>query len=109
MAEPTIEQVFGANSTQNLDDWVISKSDLQSVGLTPSATNTAESLFVALFLMAKIYLNQINQQTNPDIQVTIEDGFPSLVERNGITYRQRSFNVYLETPDSGSEIDPDNF
>jgi len=107
MAEPTIGEVFGSGSTQTLDSLVISKSDL--VGLTAQATNTAESMFVSLLLKAMAYLNADIQQTNPDIQVTIETGFQSIIERNGTSYRQRSLNIYLETPESNNEIDPNQF
>ncbi|MEQ9485579.1 hypothetical protein [Coleofasciculus sp. F4-SAH-05] len=94
MAEPTLGQVAGTNSTQNLTTWTIDKSDLNSVGLTATETNTGESLFVSFFLKAKEYLTPENQVNNPDIQVTIVDGGQSLITRNGTTYRQTAYFVY---------------
>lgn len=111
MAEPTLIQVFGANATQTLSTLTISKTDLATVGLTASATNTAESLIVALLLLAGSYLKATNQTSvNTDIQVTIDDsGYPQLVSRNSLNWRQITYNVNLQTPDTGLTIDPDNY
>jgi hypothetical protein len=110
MAEPTLAQVFGSNATQDANTLTISKADLTSVGLTASANNTAESLVVALILKAASYLTETNQSSNPDIQITIADsGFPQIVSRNNSQYRQITYNVNLQTPDTGFTIDPDNY
>jgi hypothetical protein len=111
MPEPTLTQVFGVNATQTSTTLTISKADLVSVGLTASASNTAESLIVALLLMAGQYLKTTNQDSvNTDIQVTITDsGFPQLVSRNSTQWRQITYNVNLQTPDTGFTIDPDNY
>lgn len=111
MAEPTGVQVFGTGFTQDATSFTIQKSALAAVGLTASASNTAESLIVALILQAASYLNTTNQDsTNTDIQVTIADsGFPQLVSRNSLQWRQITYNVNLQTPDTGFSIDPDNY
>ncbi|MFB2770362.1 hypothetical protein ACE1AT_13885 [Pelatocladus sp. BLCC-F211] len=109
MAEPTLQQVFGANATQDANTITISKADLTSVGLTSSATNRAEQLFVAILLKAADYLNSTNQGTDNDIQVTIEDGFLSIVSRNNSNYRQNSYTVNLQKLDTSSTIDPDDY
>lgn len=111
MSEPTLTQVFGANAVQDANTLTISKADLASVGLTANATNTAESLIVALLLKASSYLNETNQSnTNTDIQVTIANsGFPQIVVRNNANYRQITYNVNLQTIDNGFVIDPDNY
>ncbi|MGI2909847.1 hypothetical protein AABK37_42490, partial [Hassallia sp. VBCCA 56010] len=67
----TLAQVFGDNATQDSSNLTISKADLAAIGLTASSNNTAESLLVALILKAASYLNETNQSTNNDIQVTI--------------------------------------
>lgn len=46
----TLQDVFGANSTQDSNTLTVSKSDLISAGLTPVATNTAESILIAIIL-----------------------------------------------------------
>jgi hypothetical protein len=110
MAEPTLVQVFGTNASQTASELVIQKSDLASVGLTASATNTGESLIVALLQLAKAELNTTKQETNTDIQVTIiDDTTPTIIVRNNANYRQLSLTINLETPDTGSAIDPDNY
>ena len=109
MAEPTLEQIFGANASQDATTLTIAKSDLTSVGLTASASNTPESLFVAVLLKSAAYLNEANQQTNPDIQITIAESFQSLVSRNNQQYRQRSYSVNLDKPDTAGGIDPDDY
>jgi hypothetical protein len=110
MAEPTLQQVFGVNATQTSTTLTISKNDLAATGFTPATANTAESLFVALLLLADNYLNETQQQADNDIQVTIADsGFPSIVTRNSQTYRQVTYNINLQTLDNGFTIDPDNY
>lgn len=109
MPEPTLEQVFGAGTTQTATTVTILKSNLSAVGLTASATNKAESLFVALFLKAKQYLNSANQESNVDIQVTLEDSFPSIVFRNNRNYRQFTYNVNLQKVEPTIVIDPDDY
>lgn len=109
MAEPSLIQVFGANATQTATQLVISKADLAEVGLTALATNTAESLFTALFLKSSRYLNTISQTTNPDIQVTIADSFQNIVTRNEQNYRQRVFNANFEELLPTDVLDPDNY
>jgi hypothetical protein len=110
MAEPTLVQVFGAGATQDATTLTILKSDLASVGLTASASNTAESLLVALILKAAAYLNDTTQTTNADVQVTIADsGFPQIVIRNSTTYRQITYNLNLQKIDTGFTLDPDDY
>jgi hypothetical protein len=110
MAEPTLVEIFGIGAVQNSTTLTIQKSALAAVGLTASASNTAESLMVAILLTAASYLNDTNQGTNADIQVTIADsGFPQIVNRNSAQYRQITYNINLQTPDTGFTIDPDNY
>lgn len=109
MAEPTLQQVFGSNATQDLSTLTIAKSDLETVGLTISASNRAEALFIAILLLAKQSLNPTAQETNQDIQITVDSGFTSITFRNDTQYRQDSLTVNLEKPDTASTIDPDDY
>ena len=87
MAEPTLTQVFGTNAAQTATTLTITKADL--TGLTASANNSAESLFVAILLKAKSYLTTTNYEANIDQSVVIETpGFnaQSLVTRNNAQY-----------------------
>lgn len=112
MAEPSIQQVFGANAQSTSTTLSIAKADLAAVGLTASANNTAESLFVALLLMAKNSLTTTAQETNPDQSVTVAEAdfnFQTLVSRNNATYRQSTYSVNLQKLDTGNAIDPDDY
>ena len=112
MAEPTLTQIFGAGATQTATTLSIAKADLAAVGLTTNATNTAESLFVALLLMAKNNLTPAAQETNPDQSITVAQAdfnFQTLVERNNQTYRQSTYSVNLQKLDTGNTIDPDDY
>lgn len=109
MPEPLGTDVFGPGFQQTATTFTIAKADLAAVGLTPTANNSAESLIVAILLLAQKYLNDDNQATNPDIQVTIAQGFDSLVTRNNATYRQRSYTIDLQKIDNSPTIDPDDY
>ena len=111
MAEPTLQQVFGANATQTATQLIISKADLAAVGLTASATNGGESLLVAMFLLARSYLTETNQTTNPEQSITITDSFApdAIVNRNNQNYRQRTYSVNLQKLDTGFNINPDDY
>lgn len=112
MAEPTLVSIFGAGASQTSTVLTIAKADLSAVGLTASATNTAESLFVALLLLAKNSLTPTAQETNPDQSITVAQAdfnFQTLVERNNQTYRQSTYSVNLQKLDTGNNIDPDDY
>lgn len=110
MAEPTLTQVFGAGATQTATTLTIAKADL--TGLTASANNSAESLFVALLLKAKEYLTAANYDSNIDQSVTIvtpDFNAQSLITRNNQQYRQFTQTVNLYKVDTSSTIDPDDY
>lgn len=109
MAEPSLIQTFGASASQTATQLIISKADLATVGLTANAANTAESLFVAIMLLAKQTLTDTNLQANPDQSISIVDSFPSLVTRNSQQYRQNTYSVNLQKLDTAVTIDPDDF
>lgn len=110
MAEPTLAQVFGANATQDATTLTISKTDLATVGLNPLASNTAESLWVAILLLAAEYLTPENLELNAEQQISIEESaLQTLVTRNNNSYRQVSFTCDLQTPDINFQLDPDSF
>ncbi|MEH2066985.1 MAG: hypothetical protein V7K47_02235 [Nostoc sp.] len=48
----TLQELFGVNAVQTADELIIKKSDLSAVGLTATANNRAEQLFVAILLQA---------------------------------------------------------
>lgn len=113
MAEPTITQIFGSGATQTGSSITILKSDLVAVGLTATASNTAESLLTALILLAKATLTQANFEGNQDQSIVIAPGFDSIIQRDDgsgtlVSLRQNQFNLNLHKPDTNI-IDPDDY
>ncbi|MBE9213712.1 hypothetical protein IQ247_13730 [Plectonema cf. radiosum LEGE 06105] len=109
MAEPTLQDVFGANAIQDEFTLTITKADL--TGLTATANNTAESLLVGLLLKARSYLNQTNFDTNIDQSVLIESGLSSFLSRgvDNTTYRTDSMTVSLAKVDTAGILSPDDY
>ena len=109
MTVPSLAQVFGEHASQDANTLTISKADLAVTGLTASATNTADSLVVALILLWQSYLTTTNQNNNPDQYITIEDSFSSIISRNNINYRQNSKTINLQKVDTDSAINPNDY
>ncbi|WP_445632354.1 hypothetical protein [Nostoc sp. DSM 114161] len=108
MAEPTLQQVFGANAIQTSTTLTITKADLLT--LTASANNTAESLFTAILLTAKNYLSSANFDANTDQSVSISDGYlPSFAIRGENKYRQDDITVSLYKAAGSITIDADDY
>ncbi|MCC5640548.1 hypothetical protein LC593_32910 [Nostoc sp. CHAB 5844] len=110
MAEPLLTDVFGAGATQNATTVTIAKADLAAVGLTASASNTAESLLVAILLKAETYLNDTNQANNIDQSVSLSTATtPSFTNRNNAVYIRDAITVEIDKPAGTLTIDPDNY
>ncbi|MGL5925488.1 hypothetical protein [Chroococcidiopsis sp.] len=112
MPEPTLTQIFGSGATQTATTLSIAKADLATMGLTASATNTAESLYVALLLLAEQTLSIANQENNPDQSITVakaDFNFQTLVTRNNQQFRQSTYSVNLQKLDTSAAIDPDDY
>lgn len=109
MAEPTLQDIFGAGATQTGTTITISKADFPN--LTAAPDNRAESLFVAILLRAYSMLTTTRQDTNPEQSITIEEPFgsDSLVTRNNQTYRQKTYSINLQKFDASNVIDPDDY
>lgn len=107
MAEPTLQEVFGAGATQTGTTLTIAKADFPT--LTAAADNRAEQLFVAILLQAQAALTTTRQDTNPEQSITIEDQFQSLVTRNNQQFRQVTKAVNLQKLDTTAGVDPDDY
>jgi hypothetical protein len=79
----SLTQLFGEGSTQDINNLVIRKNDLP--GLTPNATNTAESIFAALLLKSL---------ENFEGFVTDENG-NAVTNENDIPISYDNINVFL--------------
>lgn len=109
MAEPTLQQIFGINATQDANVLTINKADLAAIGLTSSTNNTAESLLAAIIAQAQSILTITNQESNPEQSVVIEDSIESLITRNDQTYRQLTKSISFEKLDNASTFNPDDY
>lgn len=110
MAEPTLQEVFGAGATQTANAITILKADLP--GLTAAADNRAEALWVGLFLRAFGVLTQIRQDTNPEQNIVLRKpdfNADQIVTRNNQNYRQNIFEAVLQKLDTQADIDPDDY
>jgi hypothetical protein len=111
MPEPTLQQVFGASATQTATTITITKADFVSIGLTPSATNTSEALYVALLLFAANNLTEANRLTDLVARnVAIDYSGQDLVNQGGSNvFLRDSYQVSLYKATTIAAIDPDNY
>lgn len=111
MAEPTLQEVFGANATQDVNSITIDKNDLISLGLTADANNTAESLVVAISLLIQNGLPQSSFDTNLDQSIYVDTGFPNFAFRgdNNEQYRVDQLTVNFAKLDTSTAINPDDY
>lgn len=108
MAEPTLVDVFGTGATQDATTLTITKASLN--GLTASATNSAESLLVAILLKAQVLLTETNRSTDfPNRNVTIVNSTPQIVVQNSTNYRRDNITMSLYRLDQNGVLDPDNY
>jgi hypothetical protein len=107
MTQPSLIAVFGTNATQTATDLIIKKADLP--GLTPLATNTAESLLVGVLLRAEIDLTTTARDADPDRNIAIEAGFDSISYRGTTPYYQSQRAITFQKINTGATIDPDDY
>ncbi|MEH2278911.1 MAG: hypothetical protein V7K40_30020 [Nostoc sp.] len=109
MPELTLQQVFGANATQDATTITIKKSDLPR--LTASVTNTAEALFTGILLQGQSVLIKSTFDTNLDQSIYVEKGYPGFTFRgtNNDSYRVDTLTVNLAKPDNEGVIDPNDY
>lgn len=108
MAEPTLTEVFGAGATQSATTITILKADLQSTGLTPSASNKAEALFNAIVRRAASYLTPENLDLNPDQNVVISLPTVAVDNRFNNDYTVQNFTLGFQKLIADSTVSPDD-
>ncbi len=110
MAEPTLQEIFGAGATQDATTITILKSDLP---MTAAATNRGEQCFAAIVKKASTNLTSANFATNENQSITIAPGFDSLTYRtigtvqNTLLQTQLNVNFSKIQPTSG--VTPDDY
>jgi hypothetical protein len=110
MAEPTLQEIFGAGATQTATTITILKSDLD---MTPTATNRGEQIYAAVVKKAASSLTAANFATNPDQSITISTGFDSLIYRtiNNVqtSYLQNQLTTNFAKLQATAGITPDDY
>ncbi len=110
MPEPTLTEVFGGGATQTQTTITISKADLAAVGLTASASNRAESLLVAMLMLASNALTEIaRSQDTVNRHVTVQYGGQDLIEQSGTNYRRDVYSVLAYKQTALQTVDPDDY
>lgn len=111
MAEPTLTEVFGAGALEDALAIVVTKAAMAERGLTPAAQNTAESMFVAMLLNARLQLTPDGRAADiANRNVTIEFSGQDLVDQGaGNVFLRDTFQVSLYRPTTIAAIDPDNY
>lgn len=111
MAQPNLVEVFGAGASQSETQLIISKAALVELGLTPSATNTAESLKVALVKLWAKNLTELARSEDPtNRHATTTYATQDLVEQPTNQFWIRdAYTVLLYKSTSKVDVDPDNY
>lgn len=80
MAIATLQEVFGANASQDATTVTVHKGDLASTGFTPAATNSADSILAAVIALAETSIPD-SAVTGGDVTRTvgITDGYQTIV------------------------------
>ncbi|BAT53774.1 hypothetical protein NOS3756_27370 [Nostoc sp. NIES-3756] len=110
--ELTLEQVFGAGTTQDATSITILKANLP--GLTAAANNTAESILTGILKRGAVNLTETNRESNINQSVVVDmSATPSFTTRtNGNTtetYIRNTISVELDKAYGTVEIDPDDY
>jgi hypothetical protein len=92
MAEPTLQEVFGAGATQTATTITILKADLD---MTATATNRGEQCFAAIVKKASGKLTTTEFATNANQSITIAAGFDSLAYRTIGTVQETLLQTQL--------------
>lgn len=109
MAEPTLEQLFGVGTTQTAIALTVPKSGLVALGLTPSATNTAESLLAAILKLCQASLSPTKAATSPDQSITVSDSPASLVTVGSETRYRKNIIISFGSVTNTAGITPDAY
>jgi hypothetical protein len=90
MAEPTLQDIFGAGATQDATTITILKSDLP---MTAAAVNGGERIFAAIAKKASGVLTTTAFAANADQSISAQTGFDSIIYRTFNSVQ----SAYLQT------------
>jgi hypothetical protein len=92
MAEPTLQEIFGAGATQDATTITILKANLP---MTSAAVNRGEQVFAAIVKKASTVLTTTAFATNANQSITIAAGFDSLTYRTIATVQETLLQTQL--------------
>lgn len=109
MTKKTLVESFGTGAAQTATDLTISKTPLNTQGLTALATNTAQGLIAALVKLWASVFTASNRTANLDETITVTyDGQTSRTE-GGNVYRVDTYRVQLFKLTPPIDADPDDY
>jgi hypothetical protein len=110
MAEPTLQEIFGAGATQTATGITILKSDLP---MTAAAVNRGEQILAAICKNASLVLTPTAFSTNGDQSINIAPGFDSLTYRTigttQTTLLQTQLTINFAKIQASSGVTPDDY
>jgi hypothetical protein len=92
MAEPTLQDIFGAGATQTPTTITILKSDLP---MTAASVNTGERVLAAIAKKASTILTTTAFGTNADQSINAQAGFDSIIYRTFNNVQASYLNTQL--------------
>lgn len=111
MAEPTLAEVYGADTTQSGGTLNVAKTAMSARGLTPAVDNTAESMLVAIILTAAQSLTEANRLldlVNRNIAI-IYTGQDLIDQGGGNVFLRDTYQISFYKSQAILSIDPDNY
>lgn len=113
MPEPTLIETFGTGAVQTASAFTIQKSPMEEFGLTPGASDTAESLFAGTVCVAAKNLteaNRANDRTNRNVTVT-PAGYDVVEDPpgSGNYFRRDIFTVILYKSEPATPLSLENY
>lgn len=109
MAKKTFLEVFGASASQTDTVLTVSKFRMSEFGLTRSATNTPQSILVALIKRFCTILTEDNRLNNLDETMVIKEESRTITNQSGTDYQKITYRVDIYSQIPLSSIDPDNY
>ena len=110
VAEPTLQDIFGAGATQTATTITILKSNL---AMAATATNRGDQIFAAVMKRAAENLTAASFTADPDRSINVAAGFDSLIYRtvNNVQtpFLQNQLTINFLKLQSSAGITPDDY
>jgi hypothetical protein len=117
MAQPTLQEVLGANATQTPTAITLSKADYANNvtvdgvtygGLTANSSNNGEQILTAILISALQNLTIANRLADFDHSIEIVNQGQDIVAQNATSYRRYVMSVRFYKAEALAALDPDD-